>query len=75
MTTKDHPMNQYLIEAYASPHDGKTRRHYVMATTANESVVKFADEFPDRVVRSVWKHVRPTFYNEPNPETLERATS
>ena len=65
-------MNQYLIEAYTSPHDGKTRKHYVMGVTANDAAVRFAAEFPNRVVRSMWKLVRPTFYSEPPAETLER---
>lgn len=57
-------MNQYLIEAYAAPHDGRTRRHYRMGTSAMDAVVSFHQEFPDRVVRNVWEFVPPTYYIE-----------
>lgn len=60
-----HVNNQYLIEAYASPHDGRTRRHYQLGESADQAVNAFHQEFPDRVVRNVWEFVPPGYYATP----------
>lgn len=65
-------MNQYLIEAYASPHDGRTRRHYLLATTVEEAAGLFHQQHPDRVIRNIWKHIPPSYYSEtPIPDTTK----
>lgn len=55
-------MNQFLIEAFTSPHGGRTRRFYVIAATAQVAVEDFWEGHPDAVVRTVWEYVKPGYY-------------
>lgn len=55
-------VHQYLVEAFTAPHDGRTRRHYVMAPTPAEAVRRFQQMFPQRVVRNLWEFVPVTAY-------------
>lgn len=55
-------MNQFLIEAYVSKHDGRTRRFYVIADDVQVAVEDFREGRPDAVVRTVWEFVRPGYY-------------
>jgi hypothetical protein len=57
-------VNQFLIEAFTTPHDGRTRRFYVMAPTVEIAVEDFTEGKPDAVVRSVWEFVSPTYYQQ-----------
>lgn len=63
-------MNAFMIEAYTNPHGGRTRRYYRMFDTAAAAANSFHQEFPDRVIRSVWSLVPPSYYtnNAGNPE-------
>jgi hypothetical protein len=55
-------IKQYLVEAFGAPHDGRTRRHYVMASSPTEAVRQFQEMFPQRVVRNLWELVPITAY-------------
>jgi hypothetical protein len=50
-------VKQYLVEAWADPHDGRTRRHYIMAASPDRARERFAEMFPERVIRNMWQGV------------------
>ena len=65
-------MNQYLIEAFTSTHDGRTRRFYALNETVTDAVTNFMLNNPRAVVRNVWQFVPASYYTKPStPDTQE----
>ena len=59
-------MNQYLIEAFTSTHDGRTRRFYVLSENVVDAVTDFSLRNPKAVVRNVWQFVPTSYYAQPS---------
>lgn len=52
-------MKQYRVEAYNSPHSGRTSPHYITAHDAPAALRTFNRQHSDRVFRCMWELVPP----------------
>ncbi|HEX2298727.1 MAG TPA: hypothetical protein VHH34_09450 [Pseudonocardiaceae bacterium] len=65
--------NLYLIEAYAAPHNGRTRRRYAHGRDERDAAASFHVRHPTWLIRDMWRFVPPHAYADPQRDDQEGA--